>query len=80
MGLLTFIRSALAIRPEARAGAVSGSVRCGRAFDIRPHFVPFADHQTERGPEIAVGDGERGLGFSAERGTAPESGRRVDAR
>jgi hypothetical protein len=28
--------------------------------------VPFADHQTERRPQIIVGDGERGLGSLAE--------------
>ena len=40
--------------------------------------VPFADHQTERGPEIVMGDSERGLGFLSKRRSAPEEGRHGD--
>jgi hypothetical protein len=49
----------------------SARVNLRAARKTRP-AVPFADHQTERGPEIVVGDGEWGLGFFAERGTADE--------
>ena len=41
------------------------------ARKTRP-VVPFADHPTERGPEIVMGDSERGLGFLSKRRSAPE--------